>query len=659
MKKPSLILFYLLVLLWLPMVAVAQTPTFKSFDPQFFDVNEAQRRISLKPENVGAVQSVNGQTGEVTITPGGIGAAASGLNSDIVALRALRETRLQVIERTGNSPNFGLTNAVYHWTPSASGTLSPTVSDVPVGSSFRQTTVIRVLGDGVRDVNLPFASTNWVSNRSIPASGRWTDYYLTWNGAWVELQQDPAPIAVADLPQVPLAKVGEGNVTQTMMDQLAATGGEPLVTVGQTYTPTTAGLIPPPGAGAEGYIFRDGLGWGQERIEMLLQVGNETTVLTAGENKLRTRTPYGMELYDIRASLSDASTNGIVSINVLENGVAITDPTITIDPYDRTSAGATNGFSITDTLLGNNSELQVDIAGAGEGAKGLKIWLLGFRRNGIPVQLADGSAPSPEPTYLLDTLDGTPVAHYALRRVKASFSDYLITLRRAGDGATNDFFLSGSSLDTNEISGWITAGGGTQAWVTRWNDQVTGTQRIAQSVTSRQPLFYDSGFITDGNGNLGLKIGATERTLVYTISLTQPVTAFMVAASHSHNSGNILLRGGGTTRGTIKQSGTSSTRTYRINSGADLTITLPSVYTYGDFDYFEAIFNGSSSVFRVNDTETPPGSAGANDITSVGIGDTTVSADATITEVIWWSGQPTSSDRDKIRTDLKDTFQTH
>jgi hypothetical protein len=104
---------------------------------------------------------------------------------------------------------------------------------------------------------------------------------------------------------------------------------------------------------------------------------DETTALTTGFAKATFRVPAAMTITEIRASLSTASTSGAVTIDVNEGGVSLLGTLLTIDQDAKTSTTATVPATIIDTALADDAEITVDIDGAGTGAAGLKVYIIG------------------------------------------------------------------------------------------------------------------------------------------------------------------------------------------------------------------------------------------------------------------------------------------
>lgn len=112
---------------------------------------------------------------------------------------------------------------------------------------------------------------------------------------------------------------------------------------------------------------------------LIVAVGDETTAITTGTAKVTFRMPFAMTLTSVRASLTTASSSGIPTFDINENGTTILSTKLTIDASEKTSTTAATPAVISDTALANDAEITIDIDVAGTGAAGPKIYLLGTR----------------------------------------------------------------------------------------------------------------------------------------------------------------------------------------------------------------------------------------------------------------------------------------
>lgn len=112
-----------------------------------------------------------------------------------------------------------------------------------------------------------------------------------------------------------------------------------------------------------------------------LSVSDETSNLTTGTSKLSFRMPHAMLLLGVKASLVSASTGSTVIVDINKDGTSILGTKLSIDAAETTSATAATAATITDTFLGDDALITIDIdqVGSTNPGKGLKVWLLGVR----------------------------------------------------------------------------------------------------------------------------------------------------------------------------------------------------------------------------------------------------------------------------------------
>jgi hypothetical protein len=114
-------------------------------------------------------------------------------------------------------------------------------------------------------------------------------------------------------------------------------------------------------------------------FSLIVAVGDETTALTTGTGKVTFRVPHAVTLTAVRASLTTASSSGAVTIDINEGGSTVLSTKLTIDEDEKTSVTAATAAVISDTTLADDAEMTIDIDGAGTGAAGLKVTLIGYK----------------------------------------------------------------------------------------------------------------------------------------------------------------------------------------------------------------------------------------------------------------------------------------
>lgn len=113
-------------------------------------------------------------------------------------------------------------------------------------------------------------------------------------------------------------------------------------------------------------------------VTLVVALSDETTDITAGTAKLTFRMPHAMTLTGVRASLATAGST-LTTVDINEGGSSILSTKLTIDATEKTSTTAAAAAVISDAALADDAEITMDIDGAGTGAKGLKVTLIGTR----------------------------------------------------------------------------------------------------------------------------------------------------------------------------------------------------------------------------------------------------------------------------------------
>jgi hypothetical protein len=110
-----------------------------------------------------------------------------------------------------------------------------------------------------------------------------------------------------------------------------------------------------------------------------ISVVSESTTLTTGTAKRTFRMPFAFTVTGVRANLSTASSSGIPTVDINEGGTTILSTKLTIDANELTSTTAVDAAVVSDTALADDAEITIDIDVAGTGAKGLKVYINGYR----------------------------------------------------------------------------------------------------------------------------------------------------------------------------------------------------------------------------------------------------------------------------------------
>ena len=116
----------------------------------------------------------------------------------------------------------------------------------------------------------------------------------------------------------------------------------------------------------------------------IICASDETTAITTGDDKVKFSMPYHFHIEEIKATLSTTSSGGNVTVQVTEGGAAnnINSSAITItagQTLGSTTTFGSGGGTNPDEVIQEDAVIGVNIDGAGTGAKGLKIAIIGYR----------------------------------------------------------------------------------------------------------------------------------------------------------------------------------------------------------------------------------------------------------------------------------------
>lgn len=114
---------------------------------------------------------------------------------------------------------------------------------------------------------------------------------------------------------------------------------------------------------------------------IIIAVGDESTALTAGTNKVRFRMPYAFTLTGVRASVNTAPTGANLVVDINEGGSTILSTKLSIDATETTSTTAATPAVISDSALADDAEISIDIDQIGStiAGAGLKVALIGVK----------------------------------------------------------------------------------------------------------------------------------------------------------------------------------------------------------------------------------------------------------------------------------------
>lgn len=189
---------------------------------------------------------------------------------------------------------------------------------------------------------------------------------------------------------------------------------------------------------------------------------------------------------------------------------------------------------------------------------------------------------------------------YSVRQLNNN-AEYAMQVERSDGRTLNVGFVSGD-LDTQAI---INFAGASVATISQWYDQSGNQVHMAQDNPTLQPMIYDgASVITDNNKPCIEFLGASNlilQTGSATPSISQPTTYFVTANKPNHSS--YLWDG-------ISSRQAQGDQTWIFAGGLSYNFYPNS--ELGSQVLFTALFNGASSVGRINASQTATGNPGSN-----------------------------------------------
>ena len=109
---------------------------------------------------------------------------------------------------------------------------------------------------------------------------------------------------------------------------------------------------------------------------MIFSVTADNTDIQTGTSQFTFRAPFAMKLIRApRASLSTASSSGVVTVDINVDGTSIFQNPLDIDANETTSLTADDYAHVVSGSIADDSQITVDVDSAGTGARGLKVTL--------------------------------------------------------------------------------------------------------------------------------------------------------------------------------------------------------------------------------------------------------------------------------------------
>ena len=253
---------------------------------------------------------------------------------------------------------------------------------------------------------------------------------------------------------------------------------------------------------------------------------------------------------------------------------------------------------------------------------------------GTPCTPGWSPPPGPGPdSFLLDDYPGA-VAAYSIRKLSSTYSGSALRVRRAVapfDEQDIGFDTNGD-LDTAEI---ISFGGSDSLLVSAWYDQSGQSRHATQVTASAQPQIYDGTAVITENGKPAVEFASDYiASAPFGADVPQPTTYFITVNKTNH-SGYLFERVG--TSGRQAQGDSTWIFAGSVANGFYPTSDL------GSQRLFTALFDGASSISRMNGTATGSGNPGTDGQGGIQIGRPNQSLTGKVQEFVMYGADQTSN----------------
>ena len=111
---------------------------------------------------------------------------------------------------------------------------------------------------------------------------------------------------------------------------------------------------------------------------IVLPVTAETAGVVAGVNLFKMHMPFSFKVTDVKLGVNTGSTTGSITVNVKAGGASLfcTKPTIA---QGAENSGVAGKPVLSLTSIANEASVTVDVDAPGAGAKGLKVYVIGYQ----------------------------------------------------------------------------------------------------------------------------------------------------------------------------------------------------------------------------------------------------------------------------------------
>jgi hypothetical protein len=234
-------------------------------------------------------------------------------------------------------------------------------------------------------------------------------------------------------------------------------------------------------------------------------------------------------------------------------------------------------------------------------------------------------------TLLLDTY-ASAAAAYSVRKLRNNYVGGPIRVRRSSDNAEQDiYFNSAGDLDTSALTTFCS---GTNGFVTTWYDQSGNARNLTQATAIYQPQIVSSGSVVLENGKPTINFASKFiSSTAFSSAISQPNTYFITVNKINH-SGYLFE-----TVGSPRQAQGDDNWVF---AGSVALGFYPNA-DLGSQKLLTILFNGASSISRINSTATGSGNPGSNGQGGLAIGRSPSGVNAKLQEFIIYPTNQTSN----------------
>jgi lysophospholipase L1-like esterase len=199
-----------------------------------------------------------------------------------------------------------------------------------------------------------------------------------------------------------------------------------------------------------------------------------------------------------------------------------------------------------------------------------------------------GALITPGNLPVLDRVPNAAVA-YGLRRLRSAYTGAAIKVRRSSDNAELDIGFVGNELNVSALLNFVGSANGV---IRTWYDQSGNAKNVSQGGTGGPPRIVTAGVLETLNSKPAALFSGGEVLFSGSLSVTQPMSQYTVAAPVS-TTVRIML---GSTSGT--NAFFTENNLLKINNGTALASLMPAPINTAHV--FSGLQSGASSLVAVN-----------------------------------------------------------